>query len=299
MPLYMDIHELPGITPEQLAEAHAADLATQEKYGVKYQKYWVNHQCGKVFCLIHAPNAQAAEQVHREAHGFVAEKILEVQPEVVEAFLGAGETNASGAVVLPTESRDPAIRTVLFTDITDSTSLTQRLGDEEAMEVLKIHDSIVRRALAATDGHEIKHLGDGIMAAFVSAAAAVRCASQIQQELARRDLDNLKVRIGAAAGEPIEHANDIFGSTVQLAARLCAHAAPGQILVSNVVAELCLGKRLSFQSLGAVSLKGFERPVNVHAVEWCWGTMPSLAPANLFSRRRRAQHSDRNVAATP
>src|SRR4051812_6757971 len=132
MPLYIDIHELPGITPEQLAQAHAADLETQQKYGVNYQKYWVNHECGKVFCLMEAPNPGAAEQVHREAHGFLADKLVEVQPEVVEAFLGAGETNANGAVVLPAEGEawDPAIRTVLFTDIANSTSLTQRLGDE-------------------------------------------------------------------------------------------------------------------------------------------------------------------------
>jgi len=300
MPLYMDIHELPGITPEQLAQAHAADLATQEKYGVEYQKYWVNHECGKVFCLLHAPNPHAAEQVHREAHGFLAEKILEVQPEVVEAFLGAAETNGSGAVVLrdqPTDARDPAIRTILFTDITGSTSLTQRLGDEEAMEVFKVHDAVVRRALVATEGREIKHLGDGIMAVFISAAAAVRCAALIQQELARHEDDDLRVRIGAAAGEPIEHANDIFGSTVQLAARLCAQAAPGQILVSNVVAELCLGKRLSFQSLGGISLKGFEHPMNVHAVEWRRGTMPSASTADLSARRRRAQPFESNVAA--
>src|SRR5256885_2972205 len=270
MPHYIDIHELPGITPEQLAGAHAADLQTQEKYGVKYEKYWVNHECGKVYCLIEAPTPDAAEQVHREAHGFVAEKLVEVQPDLLEAFLGGGETHASGAVLPPgkAEARDPAIRTILFTDISDSTSLTQRLGDEEAMELVKLHDAIVREALVATEGREIKHLGDGIMASFVSAAAAVRCASQIQQELTRRQQNDLSVRIGAAAGEPVEHANDIFGSTVQLAARLCSHAAPGQILVSNVVAELCLGKRLGFQSLGGVSLKGFKHPVNVHSVEW-------------------------------
>jgi class 3 adenylate cyclase len=293
MPLYIDIHELPGITPEQLAAAHAADLRTQEKYGVEYQKYWVNHKCGKVFCLMHAPNASAAEEVHREAHGFLAEKIVEVQPEVIEAFLGAAETDASGAVLLATEARDPAIRTVLFTDITDSTSLTQRLGDEEAMEVLKLHDAIVRRALAATEGREIKHLGDGIMASFVSAAGAVRCAAQIQEELSEREPRDLTVRIGAAAGEPVEHANDIFGSTVQLAARLCAHAAPGQIVVSNVVAELCLGKQLSFQSLGAVSLKGFENPVSVHAVEWRVAARPQ---ARVISPLRRAELSANAVS---
>jgi class 3 adenylate cyclase len=271
MPYYMDIHELPGITPEQLAAAHSADLQIQKKHGVKYEKYWVNHKCGKVFCLAEAPNAAAAEQVHREAHGFVAEKMIEVQPEVVEAFLGRGETDASGAALLLSsagEARDPAIRTVLFTDIANSTALTQHLGDEPAMAVLNLHDTIVRRALKAEDGREIKHLGDGIMASFASAAAAVRCASQILQEIALCESGHLRVRIGAAAGEPVEHANDIFGSTVQLAARLCAHAAPSQILVSNVVAELCLGKQLKFRSLGGVSLKGFEHPINVHAVEW-------------------------------
>lgn len=286
MPLYMDIHELPGITPEQLAEAHSADLQIQKKYGVKYEKYWVNHTCGKVFCLIEAPNATAAEQVHREAHGFVADKILEVEPEVVEAFLGHGEIDSRGAVLLPGSAgaaRDPAIRTVLFTDIANSTALTQHLGDEPAMEVLSLHDTIVRRALKAADGREIKHLGDGIMASFTSAAAAVRCASQILQEIELCESGHLRVRIGAAAGEPVEHANDIFGSTVQLAARLCAHAAPSQILVSNVVAELCLGKRLKFKSLGQVSLKGFEHPVSVHAVEWSPRHDAVAEPPSIFA----------------
>ena len=65
----------------------------------------------------------------------------------------------------------------------------------------------------------------------------------------------------------MEHENDIFGATVQLASRLCSHAEPDQILVSSVVADLCMGKGLTFRSLGEVSLKGFEHPVRVHAVE--------------------------------
>ena len=121
-------------------------------------------------------------------------------------------------------------------------------------------------------GVEVKHTGDGIMASFLSAAATVRCASRIQAELARHQAEHpekpLKARIGAAAGEPIEHHQDLFGSTVQLAARLCAHAEPEQILVSNVVVELCHGKRLSFKDLGEVSLRGFDQPVRVHAAAW-------------------------------
>ena len=269
----MDIHEVHGATPEDVAKAHQADLATEKKYGVHYGKYWFNQQSGKIFCLCEAPNAEAAEQVHREAHGLLADKLIEVQPELVEGFMGAGAINSSGAVVLPggsSDGRDPGIRTVIFTDIVESTSLTQTLGDDAAMEFLQVHDTIVRDALKTCHGREVKHTGDGIMASFFSAASAVRCAAQIQRDLAKRD-DNgisVKVRIGGAAGEPVEKDQDIFGSTVQLAARLCSHAQPEQILVSNVVAELCIGKGLHFHPLGEVTLKGFDRPVHVHAVHW-------------------------------
>jgi class 3 adenylate cyclase len=276
MPLYMDIHNLDdGTTPEDVAKAHAKDMETQKKYGVEYTKYWVNETGKKVFCLAHAPNAEAAEQVHREAHGMMPEKIIEVQPELAEGFLGGVETNAAGAVIFPgggADARDPGIRTVVFTDVVNSTTLTQSLGDEAALAVLGIHDAIVRDALSASGGREIKHTGDGIMASFVSAAGAVRCAIQIQRELEKHAQKNsehaLKVRVGAAAGEPVEQNNDLFGSTVQLAARLCAHAKPEQILVSNAIAELCLGKGLSFEDLGEVTLKGFSSPVRAHAAAW-------------------------------
>lgn len=276
MPLYMDIHHLDdGITPEDLAKAHANDMETQKKYGVEYTKYWVNETGRKVFCLAHAPNAAAAEQVHREAHGLIAEKIIEVQPELAEGFLGGVETNAAGAVIFPgggADARDPGIRTVLFTDVVNSTSLTQTLGDEAALAILGVHDTIVRDALSTVGGREIKHTGDGIMASFVSAAGAVRCAMQIQRELAKHAQKNpehaLKVRVGAAVGEPVEQNNDLFGSTVQLAARLCNQAQPEQILVSNAIAELCIGKGLPFEDVGEVTLKGFASPVRAHAAAW-------------------------------
>jgi len=272
----MDIHELPeGTTAEDVAKAHAKDVETQRKYGVEYRKYWVNETGRKVFCLAHAPSAEAAACVHREAHGLVAEKIIEVEPDVAEVFLGGTETNSVGAVLLPggsADARDPGIRTILFTDIVDSTTLTHSLGDDAAMALFDVHDAVVRSALAKLGGREVKHTGDGIMASFVSAAGAVRCAIQIQRELAKHEEAQperrLKVRVGAAAGEPVEQHNDLFGMTVQLAARLCAHARPEQILVSNAIAELCIGKGLLFEDLGEVVLKGFGYPVRAHAAAW-------------------------------
>ena len=80
MPLYMDIHQhIEGLTADAVAGAHAADLKTQEKYGVKYLRYWFDEDAGKVFCLIEAPNKEAANAVHQEAHGLVADEIIEVQ----------------------------------------------------------------------------------------------------------------------------------------------------------------------------------------------------------------------------
>jgi hypothetical protein len=79
VPLYMDVHNIEGgVSAADVAKAHEADLATQSKYGVNYKSYWVDEKAGKIFCLVDAPNAEAANTVHREAHGLVANEIFEV-----------------------------------------------------------------------------------------------------------------------------------------------------------------------------------------------------------------------------
>ena len=114
-------------------------------------------------------------------------------------------------------------------------------------------------------------LADGIMAAFISAADAVRFACQVHEALRQHNEPGpefpVMVRIGISAGEPVAQGNDLFGSTVQLAARLCAQAEPGQVLVSSMVAELCDGESLKFSETREVQLKGFEREVAACAVE--------------------------------
>ncbi len=79
MPLYMDVHSMEGgVSAADVAKAHQADLEAQEKHGVSYKRYWVDESAGKIFCLVEAPDAEAANTVHREAHGLVAEEIYEV-----------------------------------------------------------------------------------------------------------------------------------------------------------------------------------------------------------------------------
>jgi len=113
--------------------------------------------------------------------------------------------------------------------------------------------------------------GDGIMASFGSATRAVEAAIAIQRALAARaedDGETIRVRIGLNSGEPVSEDADLFGTAVQLAARVCTRAEPGQILASNVVRELTAGKGLLFADIGDVALRGFEDPVRLYEVRW-------------------------------
>ena len=187
----------------------------------------------------------------------------------ITSFIGAPATEEVLGGPVPAS----ALVITLFTDITSSTALTQRLGDALAQELVRAHNAIVRDALKAHSGTEIKHTGDGIMASFPAASSALACAVAIQRAVEARDpppatRDSLRVHIGLNAGEPIAEDADLFGISVQLARRVCDHAESEQILVSNVVKELAAGKGFLFADNGEVALKGFEDPVRLYEVRW-------------------------------
>jgi class 3 adenylate cyclase len=211
------------------------------------------------------PDSRLALLEGRSAFAFVEH--VESVVDAIEEFLGEGEEAAAAAATAPS-----GLVTILFTDMEGSTILTQRLGDAKAQEVLHAHNTIVRDALKASGGSEIKHTGDGIMASFPSASQALQCAIAIQRAVAARAEGQpeapLRVRIGLNAGEPVAEEKDLFGTAVQLAARICAHAEPGEIVASNVVRELAAGKGFLFSDRGDVALRGFEDPVRLYEVTW-------------------------------
>jgi class 3 adenylate cyclase len=180
----------------------------------------------------------------------------------IDAFLLEGR--APAAESFPRES---GLVTILFTDIEGSTKKTQAMGDAAAQEMLRTHNRVIREALREYDGFEIKHTGDGIMASFGSARGALACAVAIQRTLSD-DGGSIRVKVGLNAGEPVAEERDLFGSSVQLAARVCDKAQGGQILVSNVVRELAMGKGFLFSDVGDFALKGFEDPVRLYEVAW-------------------------------
>jgi class 3 adenylate cyclase len=270
VPIFMDRHDMQGATAESIAEAHRKDLAIQDKYGVKYMTYWYDSERCTGFCLLDAPDAATAERVHREGHGEIANAIIPVDLAAVEAFLGRiGDPRAAPDAAAP--DLDAGLRAVMFTDIVGSTELTARLGDAAALELVRVHDALVRRGLAAHKGREVKHTGDGIMAAFDKVANAARAAADIQRRFSAYNADaseSLSVRIGIHAGEPVADHNDLFGATVQLASRLCSEAEADGIVLSGLVRELCDEDSARFVALGERRLKGFAEKVRVFRLEW-------------------------------
>jgi class 3 adenylate cyclase len=265
MALFLDRHDAPGATAQDIAAAHELDLAIQSRYGVRYLTYWFDENDGAVFCLAEGPDRQSLEAVHREAHGLVAENVIEVQEGPIGAFLGPLPRHPPGEAYA-----ESAVRAIVFTDLCDSTQQTQELGDAGFMPVLREHDQIVRSALLAHCGREIKHTGDGIMASFTSVAAAVESGITIQRSIQVRNKDAdrpIHIRIGISVGEPVTEGGDLFGATVQLSARLCGIASRGSIAVSTAVRELCVGKGFRFNPMGDFELKGFPEPVPAFDVE--------------------------------
>jgi len=221
---------------------------------------------------------EAVEAVHRSSHGLIPTQIIPVDEGVVGRFLGGITQHAAGEAYVET-----AFRAILFTDMAGSTNLTQRLGDARAMTLVRRHDEIVRDVLDRHGGTEVKHTGDGVMASFPSVANAVAAAVAIQRaivEVADAETLPLTVRIGIAAGEPVTERDDLFGTAVQLAARLSSRAKPGSILVSSAVRDLALGKGFQFSPLTTLRLKGFDEPVRASHVVWQDAHAPKTAAAS-------------------
>ena len=162
--------------------------------------------------------------------------------------------------------------TVLFTDLVGSTEISYEISPDDADELLRVHFSVLRQAIAGSGGVEVKGLGDGVMVVFRSTSAAMSCAVAMQQAVHRDNVGarhQLGLRIGLSGGEATMESNDYYGDPVIEAARLCAHADAGQILAADAV-RVMAGRRSPylFERIGALELKGLPEPVEVLDVRW-------------------------------
>jgi class 3 adenylate cyclase len=163
--------------------------------------------------------------------------------------------------------------TILFSDIESSTAMTERLGDERWLEVLRDHNSIFREKLGSYGGYEVKNQGDGFMLAFPSPVGALRCAIEVQRAFEERATERpderIRVRIGLHTGVAIAEEGDFFGRNVILAARIAAQARGGEILVSEALRDQCGGgEGIDFSESRELELKGLAGTHTVHRVGW-------------------------------
>ena len=168
---------------------------------------------------------------------------------------------------------DRELVVLLFTDLVGSTELFQRLGEEQAEAFRRQHFGLLQRVIEARSGEVVKNLGDGLMVVFAAAADALGSAVSMQWAISEHNRSGAEpavaIRVGLHAGEAVRDGSDYFGTPVIVAKRLCDAAAPGQILVSEVLVDL-LGATAErpFRSLGRLGLKGLAEPVAAAEVEW-------------------------------
>jgi len=192
---------------------------------------------------------------------FIAEAVGEPEP-----------TSLSGVRATAALRALPPEIVIMMTDMVGSTQRIERLGEAGALQIMKRHNSILRRCLSEHHGTEIQHTGDGVFAFFLSPSCALQCAAAIQRALARVNehaVDEvIEVRIGLAIGHVLFEEGRLFGAPVNAAARLCAAAQRGQILVPDEVRRLADGTGFSFRDLGSARLAGFEKPFRIHEIVW-------------------------------
>lgn len=236
----MDLHIVPGVTARQVAEAHLLDVKIQDHFLCKAMTYWLDEDKGRVFCLIEAPDKESVREMHEKAHGLIPNEIIEVNTDVVSAFLGRIQ-DPEDAVRQPATNlkvfSDPGFRVILFTKTTDSRLLAHTLGRERTQELLLLYSTIVREQCRNYGGREVYSREEGFVVSFSNPLHAMDCALAIRKKLVNTSGAS-GLHIALHAGVPVDKDDVIFGRTIRFAEFLCGLGKPGQIVMSSAVRNL-------------------------------------------------------------
>ena len=247
MPLYMDLHILPGVKARDVAEAHRQDLLIQNDHRCNCMTYCIDEKRGNVFCLIEAPHKEAVSEMHRKAHGLIPHKIIEVNSSLVESFLG--RISDPDSVITPDGLKvfsDESVRTVMVIRLHDPVLLHHQLGKEKANGLMRSQHYIIQKELGSFDGSEVKHGGNDHIASFVSAGNAVNCALSTREILIGMSPENAGPRIGIHAGDPVTKNEKLFGDAIQFATVLGSIAKEHQVSISSTVKDLASKDRIRY-----------------------------------------------------
>lgn len=250
MPIYMDRHDIPGVTAEAVAEAHQADLKIQDKFDCKGLTYWFDEEKGMAFCLIEAPSKDSVQELHDYAHGLIPNKVIEVEPNIVEAFLGrikdpTGQDHAISVIT------DPAFRCIMAIYLDNDTRIASKFENNDTpFSITKTFHKIVRDNLDQFQGREVEQSSECLMASFSMVKQSLLCAISIQEQFEKLnaknpETKNISVGIGLSAGVPVAEDEILFGDSVKLARRLRYIANAGQVVMGTTVHDLCEARKFS------------------------------------------------------
>ncbi|MFZ6024388.1 MAG: nickel-binding protein [Bacteroidota bacterium] len=240
MPLYMDLHIVPGVNAKDVADAHSRDVYLQKDHNCTCLTYWVDEQKGQVFCLIDAPSKEVVYELHTKSHGLIPHKIIEVEPDLVRSFLGRitdpenAQLTDNGLLLID----EPSFRIMMMIGLPDQLLIRYQQGAvaEHKLQkfILRINEQIVDRG-----GRIALQTKEGVIGSFKSAREALLTASDIYALLT----DKLPYSIALHAGEPVARHDHFFGDALATLQYLCFFEQKFPIRITNIVRESLLDER--------------------------------------------------------
>jgi AraC-like DNA-binding protein len=223
MPIYMDRHEVPEeATPEALAKIHQEDLKIEREFNCRGFTYWYDNERKHAFCLIEAPNKQAIIDMHNQAHGDIPNMIIEVDPNIVNSFLGRITDPEKSQDTKLNIINDPAFRVIMM--IETSNYLNRIEADQFSIFTQKFHNSVTK-TINQFEGSIVKQNNNTYLISFKSVTNAIFCALKVQSNFKyitpKFEVQNRILKIGIDAGVPVTSKKHLFEETITLAKRMC------------------------------------------------------------------------------
>ncbi len=240
MPIFMDLHKVPGIEARHAAEAHKEDLKIQDTYGCRCITYWVDESRGHAFCLIDAPSREAVKLMHDNSHGLIPHEIIQVNSNVVEAFLGrihdphltTGNNHEDVSIL-----NNPAFRVIINFSIEDILKLSVGHGHDKASKLIHLFQSKLRENIEKYEGRFIENQHGEYMASFVSVSQAMKCIYTFVNNL-HIAADMLGLRISVNAGIPLDGGKELFENTIKHNNRMSQLGGDSIVILSYLVSSL-------------------------------------------------------------
>lgn len=239
MPIYMDLHIVPGITAKGAAEAHLQDLLVQAEYNCTCMTYWVDESKNSAFCLIDAPNPEAVKELHNKAHGLMTHQIIEVNSTVVDSFLGRIYDPESAELEGKLKVfNDSAFRILVLMRTIDPVLLINKVGKVRCEELFSRYQQLISNTGREFEGKIAEQYESTTILSFVTTFKAVGCVMALPRLFSKEELELLELKISINAGVPVTQSTRLFGDTILLGERLLAVGKKNQVITASIIKEI-------------------------------------------------------------